>query len=88
MPRRRMVRATVFATVSGDEARTIAMGLPMFAYLDAGSGSMILGAVAAGAAGVGVAARSALSKFKKKGKADESTEQVEANEPEPETAAD
>ena len=47
----------------------------MLAYLDAGSGSMLLGAAAAGAAGIGVAARSALSKFKRKGKqeADDAT---------------
>ena len=40
----------------------------MIAYLDAGSGSMIVGVVAAGAAGVGVAVRSGLSRFKRKGK--------------------
>jgi hypothetical protein len=51
----------------------------VIAYLDAGSGSMIIGVVAAGAAGVGVAARSAMSRFKRKGKADESVE--EATEP-------
>ncbi len=37
----------------------------MLSYLDAGSGSMIVGAVAAGAAGVGVAFRSGLAKFKR-----------------------
>lgn len=40
----------------------------MIAYLDAGSGSMIVGVVAAGAAGVGVAVRSGLSRFRRKGK--------------------
>lgn len=65
------------------------MGLPMFAYLDAGSGSMILGAVAAGAAGVGVAARSALSKFKKKDKGEAGADDAAQTSPEPEaTAAD
>lgn len=51
----------------------------MIAYLDAGSGSMIIGVVAAGAAGVGVAARSAMSRFKRKGKADDTVD--EASEP-------
>ena len=61
------------------------MGLPMVAYLDAGSGSLVIGAVAAGAAGVGVAARSALSKFKRKGKQDAQPESAEeaASEAEP-----
>ena len=64
------------------------MGSSMFAYLDAGSGSLVLGAVAAGAAGVGVAARSALSKFKKKGKADAEPDAAEESAPETEPAAD
>lgn len=60
----------------------------MFAYLDAGSGSMLLGAAAAGAAGIGVAARSALSKFKRKGKVatEESTDETSERESE-QTAA-
>jgi hypothetical protein len=40
----------------------------MFAYLDPGSGSMIAGVLAAGGAGVGVAARSLLGKFRMKGR--------------------
>jgi hypothetical protein len=38
----------------------------VFAYLDAASGSMIVSAVAAGAAGIGVAARMGLRKAKRK----------------------
>ncbi|MBI2704155.1 MAG: hypothetical protein HYX32_02525 [Actinobacteria bacterium] len=37
----------------------------MLGYLDPGTGSMIVGAVAAGAAGVGVAVRTGLSKFRR-----------------------
>lgn len=37
----------------------------MLAYLDAGSASVAASVVAAGAAGVGVAARSVLGKFKR-----------------------
>lgn len=41
----------------------------MIAYLDAGSASMLVGAVAAGAAGMGVAVKSRLSGLKRgKGK--------------------
>lgn len=40
----------------------------MFAYLDAGTGSMVIGAVAAGVAGAGVAVRSTLGKFRRKNK--------------------
>ncbi len=53
----------------------------MIAYLDAGSGSMIVGVVAAGAAGVGVAVRSSLSRFRRKGKsADESPAEATGDE--------
>jgi hypothetical protein len=45
--------------------------LQMLGYLDAGTGSMIVGAVAAGAAGVGVAVRAGLGKFKRKGRDEE-----------------
>lgn len=41
----------------------------MVGYLDAGTGSMVIGAVAAGVAGAGVAVRSTLGKFRRKGKA-------------------
>jgi hypothetical protein len=41
----------------------------MLAYLDAGSASVAASVVAAGAAGVGVAARSVLGKFKRSPKA-------------------
>jgi len=53
----------------------------VIAYLDAGSGSMIVGVVAAGAAGVGVAVRSGLSRFKRKGKGSDAapTDEVEAD---------
>jgi hypothetical protein len=40
----------------------------MLAYLDAGTGSMVIGAVAAGVAGAGVAVRSTLGKFRRKNK--------------------
>jgi hypothetical protein len=40
----------------------------MFAYLDPGTGSMVAGMVAAGAAGAGVAARSVISKLRFKGR--------------------
>jgi hypothetical protein len=45
----------------------------VLAYLDAGSASVGLSVIAAGVAGAGVAARSALSKFKR-GKKPASTE--------------
>lgn len=38
----------------------------MFAYLDAGTGAMVVAAIAGGAAGVKVAARSFVGKFKGK----------------------
>jgi hypothetical protein len=41
----------------------------MVAYLDAGTGSMVIGVVAAGVAGAGVAVRSTLGKLRRKGKA-------------------
>ncbi|MCX7620496.1 MAG: hypothetical protein N2037_06585 [Acidimicrobiales bacterium] len=50
----------------------------MLGYLDAGSGSMLVGVAAAGAAGVGVALKAGLSKFKRKGKKDPSTPAEEA----------
>lgn len=53
----------------------------MFGYLDAGSGSMIVGAVAAGAAGVGVAVRSGLMRFRKGGKSTtEPTEEAQTED--------
>jgi len=45
----------------------------MLAYLDAGSASVAVSVVAAGAAGVGVAARSVLGKFKRSPKPTESS---------------
>jgi hypothetical protein len=57
----------------------------MVAYLDAGTGSMVIGALAAGAAGAGVAMRSTLGKFKRKPKGasqpEEQREQSEQHEP-------
>lgn len=38
----------------------------MLAYLDAGTGSMVIGAVAAGVAGAGVAVRTTLGRFRRK----------------------
>lgn len=38
----------------------------MFSYLDAGTGSMIITAIAGGIAGVGVAFKMGLQKFKRK----------------------
>jgi hypothetical protein len=40
----------------------------MLAYLDAGTGSMVVGAVAAGVAGAGVAVRSTIGKLRRKNK--------------------
>jgi hypothetical protein len=37
-------------------------------YLDAGTGSMVIGAVAAGVAGAGVALRSTVGRFRRKSK--------------------
>jgi len=42
----------------------------MLAYLDAGTGSMIIGVVAAGAAGAGVAIKSTLGRFRRSPKSD------------------
>lgn len=53
----------------------------MLGYLDAGSGSMLVGVAAAGAAGVGVALKAGLSKLKRKGKKDEATTGQEADTP-------
>jgi hypothetical protein len=50
---------------SGRRTQTEIKGSRMLSYLDVSAGSMIVGAVAAGAAGVGVAVRSGLSKFKR-----------------------
>ena len=53
----------------------------MFGYLDAGTGSMVLAAIAGGAAGAGVAVKAGLDKFRRGGKkkTDESeTTDVEA----------
>ena len=52
----------------------------MFAYLDAGSGSMIAGVVATGAAGVGVMAKSWMGKLKGK-KKDDVVDEAPAEEP-------
>jgi hypothetical protein len=50
----------------------------MFAYLDAGTGSMVIGVVAAGVAGAGVAVRSTLGRFRRnKSSANESGQTVE-----------
>jgi len=43
----------------------------MVAYLDPGTGSMLIGAVAAGAAGVGVAMRSTFGRFRRGSKSAE-----------------
>lgn len=62
------------------------------AYLDPGSGSMIAGAVAAGAAGVAVAARSMAHRLRgpfrrKAADADPAEEAESVSEPEPSTDA-
>jgi hypothetical protein len=49
----------------------------MVAYLDATTGSMLIGAVAAGAAGVGVAMRSTLGRFRRGKKAAEPAEHAD-----------
>lgn len=53
----------------------------MIAYLDAGSASMLVGAVAAGAAGVAVSAKAGLAKlrFRKGASSEEPAEQPEAS---------
>lgn len=56
----------------------------MIGYLDASAGSMIVGAVAAGAAGVGVALRSGLGKLKR-GKGGQKDAQDQPKEAESET---
>jgi hypothetical protein len=60
------------------------MGVLMIAYLDAGTGSMLVGAVAAGAAGVGVAVRGAFGRLRRGRNApaepEDSAEQTESNE--------
>lgn len=45
-------------------------GVHVLAYLDPGTGSMLIGAVAAGAAGAGVAVKSTLARFRRKPRAD------------------
>ena len=52
----------------------------MVAYLDAGTGSMVIGAVAAGVAGAGVAVRSTIGKLRRKKSAvdDDSSAAAEA----------
>jgi hypothetical protein len=58
----------------------------MLAYLDAGTGSMIAGAVAAGAAGVATVGRMAwykVSPKKKKGQEAEATAEMTENDAEP-----
>ena len=60
----------------------------MLAYLDAGTGSMVVATVAAGAAGAGVAVKAGLSKLRRKPKqapVEEAAEQDEAPEPTPNT---
>jgi hypothetical protein len=63
----------------------------MLGYLDAGTGSMVLAAIAGGAAGAGVAVKAGLDKFRRGGRkkgADEATEaepETEVAEAEPET---
>jgi hypothetical protein len=64
----------------------------MLGYLDAGTGSMVLAAIAGGAAGAGVAVKAGLDKFRrggrKKGADAEATEadaETEVTEVEPET---
>jgi len=63
----------------------------MFGYLDAGTGSMVLAAIAGGAAGAGVAVKAGLDKFRRGGRkkgADDTTEaepEAEATETEPES---
>jgi hypothetical protein len=58
----------------------------MLGYLDAGTGSMMLAAIAGGAAGAGVAVKAGLDKFRrggrKKGAEETETEAVETDEAE------
>jgi hypothetical protein len=51
----------------------------MLGYLDAGSGSRLVGGAAAGAAGVGVSLKAGLSKLERKGKKHEATTDQEAD---------
>lgn len=67
----------------------------MLGYLDAGTGSMVLAAIAGGAAGAGVAVKAGLDKFRRGGRkktddtaADESTEADTAVDDEVEAATD
>lgn len=53
----------------------------IFAYLDPGSGSLILQAVLGGAAGLGVAAKAMRSRWKaRRADADQTTEPIEEDE--------
>jgi hypothetical protein len=62
----------------------------MIGYLDAGTGSMVAGAIAAGAAGVGVVAKSAWMKVspRRKKKASDEGTSAEADTTAPEDAVD
>lgn len=55
----------------------------MLAYLDAGTGSMIVGAVAAGAAGAGVAVKAGLAKLRRKPKGGATEDKQPAAETDP-----
>jgi hypothetical protein len=59
--------------------RTLRVEGSMIGYLDAGTGSMIVGAVAAGAAGAGVAVKAGLAKFRRKGRSNPSTASEDAD---------
>ena len=48
----------------------------MLAYLDAGTGSMVVATVAAGAAGVGVAVRAGFAKLRRKPKDEPAAEEA------------
>lgn len=61
----------------------------MLGYLDAGTGSMVLAAIAGGAAGAGVAVKAGLDKFRRGGKKKvEEPEATEATETDDETVVE
>lgn len=58
----------------------------MLGYLDAGTGSMVLAAIAGGAAGAGVAVKAGLDKFRRGGK--KKTDEPETTDDDVEATAD